>query len=127
MKGILSKSLLLMTLISLSVLGVVLVQSLAPSERALNEAEYVLKVQSIESGELQIHKIAGRQLFVLKPDKDQLASIDYLDEHVWNNTRNSYLETLGVYIYWGHSTKFGRPLEHQLITETVPTRVVGCS
>ena len=47
MKGILSKILLLMTLISLAALGVVLVQSLTPSERALNEAEYVLKVEPI--------------------------------------------------------------------------------
>ena len=45
----------------------------------------------IEPGELQFHKIAGRQLFVLKPDKEQLASIDYLEDHVWNKNRDSYL------------------------------------
>ncbi|MES9981634.1 MAG: hypothetical protein ABW107_23220, partial [Candidatus Thiodiazotropha sp. 6PLUC5] len=53
-------------------------------------------------------------------DNEQWDSIKYLNKHVWNKSNDSYIEALGLFIYWGHSTKFGSPLEHHPKNETIP-------
>jgi hypothetical protein len=109
-----------MAIVSLLAIGYVVAQSFFPSARAINEAEYVLNIVPLEPEKLQVHRIHGRQLFVLKPDKRQIESIKLLDDHVWKKEADSFVKELGAYVYWGHSTKFGRPLEHHPIDETLP-------
>lgn len=117
-RRILNLSISFMAIVSLFAIGYVLAQSFFPSARALNDAEYVLNIVPLEPGKLQVHKIHGRQLFILKPDNKQIKSIKLLDEHVWNKNTSSFIKELGAYVYWGQSTKFGRPLEHHPIDET---------
>jgi hypothetical protein len=109
-----------MTLIMLMAFGHILVNSMSPSARALNNATYVLDLSHMEPGELRVHQISGRQLFTLRPNKAQLSSIDYLDDHVWDKSRASFSKKFGVFIYWGHSTRFNWPLEHHPKDESAP-------
>lgn len=104
--------------IGMSVLGVVataypLVASLSPSAKADNDSFVVFDMPPLMPGIVYSENIKGVNLFLLKPTHEQLASIKLLDAHVWNPEIQTYNPELGIYIYWGHSPKWGCPLEHK--------------
>lgn len=41
-----------------------------------------------------------------------MASLKFLDAHVWRPESKAFVPALGVFLYWGYSTKFGCKLQH---------------
>ena len=85
--------------------------SLYPSAKAENDSLVVVDIPPLVPGVVYSESVKGVNLFLLKPTKEQRASIKQLDAHVWNPVVNTYNKKLGIYVYWGHSPKWGCPLE----------------
>jgi Rieske Fe-S protein len=86
--------------------------SLKPSAKAENESYVTVKLPTLEPGVVKRIKIRNNYLFLLRPNQEQIESISLLDGHVWDKT-TKYNNDLGLYVYWGHSTKWGCPLENK--------------
>jgi len=63
--------------------------SLAPSERAKNDAALALPLPDLVPGQLFLLRVDGRPLFLLPPDAHQLESIAKLDQDVWHADRDN--------------------------------------
>lgn len=106
---------LILALVGVSVVGCALVvmtllRSLEPSDRAFNDAEFVVRLEPIMEGKLQVASVNGRPLFVLRPSRKQRESIAAMDPYVFDKTLGYYSAELDAYVYWGESTKWGCPL-----------------
>lgn len=82
------------------------------SAKADNDSLVSVRVDPLKPGELQVIDVKGNKLFLLKPSNAQLQSIHTLNSHVWDANSHSFDEKLGAYVYWGHSSKWGCPLEY---------------
>jgi hypothetical protein len=103
--------------IFVAILGVTFVAypfalSLKPSAKAENDSYVTVKLPKLETGIVNKIKIHNSYLFLLRPNQEQNESISLLDDHVWDKTKK-YNSDLEVYVYWGHSTKWGCPLENK--------------
>lgn len=87
--------------------------SLAPSDRAINDAEFVVRLEPIVEGELQVVRVNESPLFVLRPNAKQRESIAAMDPYVFDKTHGYYSSELNAYVYWGVSTKWGCPLSEK--------------
>ncbi len=101
-------------LVALLATGYLFVASMRPSEKALNDSMVAVTLPSLEPGIVYSVDVGGYVLFVLKPNKDQIAAIHFLDSHTSNASTNAYKTDLGVYVYWAYSSRWSWrcPLEH---------------
>ncbi len=110
------KRILVSSIFALAFLGMVGIlhpffESLGLSKKADNDSLISIEVKPLTLGELQIVDVKGKKLFLLKPSNAQLQSIQALNGHVWDANSHAFNEELGAFVYWGHSTKWGCPLE----------------
>jgi hypothetical protein len=87
-----------------------LLDSLAPSARAENEARAVIDLPTLEEGKLQVVMINERPLFFLRPNAEQRRAIDSLERQVAEPSRAAFKPELNAFVYWGESTRWGFPL-----------------
>ena len=110
------KAALSLTVCSIAFIGVIFsafpfVKSLSIGPKANNASLVTIDIPQLTVGHLKEMEINGINLYLLKPSKEQVEAIQSLNTHVWNSSINSFNSELGAYVYWGHSTKFGCPLE----------------
>ncbi len=97
--------------------GVSFVRSLAPSQRAINEAEFHAVIQPQKAGQLQIvritsKKIGERNIFVFLPTVPQTEQLRAMASFVHHPRSEALLTEAGAYVFWGYDTKWGLPLSH---------------
>ena len=92
--------------------------SLKPSEKAENNSYVTIELPLLETGTVKRITINNNYLFLLRPSREQKESISLLDSHVWDKTRQ-FNKELGIYVHWGHSTKWGCALEHKEAQESL--------
>lgn len=109
-RRVLLGALLFLGIVAMTAVATVLSQSLEPSARAWNDAEFVVTLAPLEEGKLQILHVNQHPLFVLRPDAGQRQSIRELNDHVFDKRHSYFSPELGAYVYWGESTKWGCPL-----------------
>ena len=112
------KEALKFAVIGMSLSGIVVaaypfIASLSPSAKAYNDSLVAIDMPPFVPGVVYSENVKGVNLFLLKPTQEQLASIEQLDTHVWDPAAHTYKPKLGIYVYWGHSSKWGCPLEHK--------------
>jgi len=100
------------SLLSVSAVAYSFLSSLAPSERAKNDAELALPLPDLVRGQLLVLRVNGRPLFLLRPDAHQLESIATLDQDVWHPHRSNWVPELHAFAYWGTSRHFGCELSN---------------
>lgn len=104
-------TLITVALIGLTITAYVFIMSLNPSTKVENEALVIVDIPELKYGIVNKIDVKGVPLLMLKPDEKQKASI--LNSHVWTVNSQTYYEELGVYAYWGVSSRWGCPLEHK--------------
>lgn len=105
-----------LTVFSIAFIGVIFsafpfIKSLSIGPKANNASLVTIDIPQLTEGHLKEIEINGLNLYLLKPSQEQTDAIQRLNTHVWNSRIDSFNRELGAYIYWGHSTKFGCPLE----------------
>lgn len=110
-KKILKLTICILFLIGIIFLTYPFIISLGLNPKIKNDSIVLIDVPVLRQGELKVIEINGINLFILKPNNEQLKSIHDLNAHVWNANINSFNKELGAYVYWGYSTKWGCPLE----------------
>lgn len=91
--------------------------SLAPSQKAINEAEFHAVIQPQEAGHLQVvritsQKMGERNIFVFLPTVLQRKQLETMASSVHHLRSEAILTEAGAYVFWGYDTKWGRPLSH---------------
>ena len=86
--------------------------SLAPSERAKNDAALALPLPDLVPGQLFLLRVDGRPLFLLPPDAHQLESIAKLDQDVWHAHRDNRSPQPNAFAFRGISLPGGRALHN---------------
>lgn len=102
-----------MALFGVAVTAYPFIASLSPSEKAESNSLAVIDKPPLEPGAVYAVIVNGFKLFLLKPTQQQQDSIKALDSHVWDPASLTYKPKLGIYVYWGHSPKWGCPLQHR--------------
>ncbi|MDC7824808.1 hypothetical protein PQS90_06590 [Pseudomonas sp. BLCC-B13] len=110
------KTVLSLTVCSIAFIGIIFsafpfIKSLSIGPKANNASLVSIDIPQLTTGHLKEIEINGLKLYLLKPSKEQAEAIKKLNAHVWDSSINSFNNELGAYVYWGHSTKFGCPLE----------------
>jgi Rieske Fe-S protein len=90
-----------------------LLRSLSPSDRAINDGEFIVRIEPIVEGKLQVVPVNNFPLFVLRPSAKQREAITSLDPYVFDKAHSYYSPALDAYVYWGVSTKWGCPLSER--------------
>ena len=97
--------------VGMALLAYPFIASMSVSAKSKNESLVTIEIPTLTPGKLLKIGINGKTLFLLKPDQEQEDTIESLTPHVWNASTSSFNKEIGAYMYWGHSTKWGCPLE----------------
>ena len=92
-------------------LAVVLIGSLKPNRSRPSAAATTFDMRLLQRGVPLKVQSGGVPVFLLRPTREQLASIDALTPHVWHPEVQLFVPELDAFVYAGVSTHVGCPLE----------------
>ena len=98
----------LLTSVVIMLIVVVIIGYFVPFIASLgSNKKNVVEVQfpTLIEGQPIILDIGGNPLIVLKPSKEQWSDIRFLDSYVTNKKYKSFNKEIGVFAYWGISTR----------------------
>jgi hypothetical protein len=82
-------------------LAVPFVAALSPRKESIVELDFPV----LPAGQPVILNVEGYPLIILRPNKEQMASIQALDTYVTKKDYITFRTDIGAFVYWGLSTK----------------------
>ncbi len=119
---------LLIAVVSLCIVGAALIiytflASLSPPASA-KAKKTVIDPHSLRPGEVKRFKANGMPLIVVRPNKEMLSDLNYLNDHVWNNQRigKHVVDGNVFYVFYGIGSEAGHTcgVAHHSKAETNP-------
>jgi Rieske Fe-S protein len=103
-------SVVIVSFVGVAAVAYVFVKAMAPSERAITAARFYIEevdVSALVPGNVYEVMVANEPIFILRPTKEILSDLLFMDSHVWHPEMKSYDKENNFFIYIGLSTRFG--------------------